>query len=63
MVKDYEAEIKQIKHQAYKLSWYMRGGVDAKDLLDNTDLEDIAILENIVKENIEFTKKTNMPVL
>jgi len=35
----------------------------ANDLLDNTDLEDIGILEKIVKENIEFTKNSNMPIL
>ena len=41
----------------------MRGGVLAVDLLDATDLEDISILETIIKENIEFTKKTNMPMI
>lgn len=41
----------------------MRGGVDAYRLLTDTDLDDIEILQTIVQENIEFTKKTQMPLI
>jgi hypothetical protein len=58
-----ENEVKQIKHEVYKLSWYMRGGVNSKDLLTDTDIEDIEILGKIVKENIDATKSSKMPMI
>lgn len=41
----------------------MRGGVNAQELLCDTDLDDIEILNTIVKENIEFTKAAGMPLI
>jgi hypothetical protein len=41
----------------------MRGGVDSHKLLYETDLEDLSILNKIVDENIETTKKTQMPFI
>lgn len=41
----------------------MRGGVNAQELLCDTDLDDLEILHTIVKENIEFTKQTKMPLI
>lgn len=59
----FETDVKQIKHNIYKLSWYMRGGVNSQELLCDTDLDDLDILHTIVKENIEFTKSTKMPFI
>jgi|TARA_B110000503_G_scaffold8447_2_gene11472 hypothetical protein len=41
----------------------MRGGVNAQELLCDTDIDDLEILQTIVKENIEFTKQTKMPMI
>lgn len=41
----------------------MRGGVDSKDLFNDTDIEDLEILGKIVKENIETSKTTKMPMI
>lgn len=41
----------------------MRGGVNAQELMSDTDLDDLDILHTIVKENIEFTKATKMPLI
>lgn len=41
----------------------MRGGVDSADLFTDTDYEDISILQQIVKENIENTKNSKMPLI
>mgnify|MGYP001099353230 CR=1 FL=1 len=41
----------------------MRGGVDSHTLLTATDIEDITILQKIIKENIESSKKANMPLI
>lgn len=41
----------------------MRGGVDAVNLLNDSDLEDLEILSKIVQENIETSKKTGTPMI
>ena len=41
----------------------MRGGLDGHTLLHDTDLEDMDIISNIIIENIETVKKTEMPIL
>jgi hypothetical protein len=41
----------------------MRGGVDSYILMHETDIEDMEILAVIVKDNIESTKKTGLPLL
>ena len=58
-----ETEIKKIKHEVYKLSWYMRGGVDSTTLLVDSDVGDLEILSKIVQENIEATKTAGMPLI
>lgn len=59
----YDNEIKQIKHQVYKLCWYMRGGVGAETLFYNSDIEDLTVLQRIVEENIDAAKTTGMPLI
>jgi hypothetical protein len=58
-----ENEIKQIKEGCYRLAWYMRGGITVDKLMYDTDLEDQEVMTRIVKENIENTKNTKMPLL
>jgi len=58
-----ENEVKRIKHELYKLSWYMRGGVSAHEMMYNMDIEDGEIISKIVEENVEATNKTGMPLL
>jgi hypothetical protein len=41
----------------------MRGGVSSSDLLDDTDFNDLEILQRIIEENIESAKKTGMPLI
>ena len=59
----YESSIKNLKHNVYRLGWYMRGGVDAYKLFYDTDVEDLDILGKIVEENIETSKKAKTPIL
>lgn len=47
----------------YRISWYMRGGVSVMDLLYTLSAEDREIMHSIVKDNIEATKATQMPLL
>jgi hypothetical protein len=41
----------------------MRGGVDAHKLLYETDIDDLSVLDKIVSENIELSKKTGTPII
>jgi len=41
----------------------MRGGVSVNDLLDRYSSEDREVFYEIIKENIEATKNTQMPLL
>jgi hypothetical protein len=41
----------------------MRGGVSSHDLFNVYSYEDRQIINEIIKDNIETTKKTQMPLL
>lgn len=58
-----ENENKQFKHDLFKLSWYMRGGVGISDLLYILGYEDRSVMYNVINENIEMTKESRMPLL
>lgn len=63
LAKDMENNIKQVKDMLYRVSWYMRGGVNYHDLLYDTDIEDQEIMRKIIKDNIENTKNAKMPLI
>jgi hypothetical protein len=55
-----DAECKDIKKNALKYSWYMRGGVSYEDVL-NMSSQERETLTEIINENLETTKKTQLP--
>jgi len=55
--------IKRIKDDIFTISWYMRGGVTADELFHQYSAEDRAIMNDIIKNNIENTKKSGLPLL
>ena len=59
-VKKLEGEQKQIKSDLLKITWYMRGGVTLSEAYELSH-EDKAIIGDIIKDNLETTKKTKMP--
>lgn len=59
-VKRLESEQKEIKHELLKICWYMRGGVTLDEAYC-LSYEDKQIIGNIIKDNLETTKKTGMP--
>jgi hypothetical protein len=58
-----DLEAKEIKDEIFRLSWYMRGGVDANDLFFVYSYEDRSIMNKIIKDNIEATKKTGLNLI
>lgn len=60
IVESMEEDTKQIRQEALKMSWYMRGGVSYDQALQ-LSVSERAIISEIVKENMETTKKSGLP--
>jgi hypothetical protein len=58
-----DKEVYKFKEELFRISWFMRGGVSVNDLLDRYSHEDLNILSEIIKENVENTKASQMPLL
>ena len=56
-VDNIDLEAKQIKDEVFRISWYMRRGVSSNDLFWVYSVEDREILNKIIKDNIDTTKK------
>jgi hypothetical protein len=54
---------KQIKDEIFRISWYMRGGVSSDDLFHKYSYEDRQIMNEIIKDNIEATKTSRLPLV
>jgi hypothetical protein len=55
-----EQEIKAFKSELFKLCWFMRGGLTI-DQAYNTDYQDRETIVDLIKENLETTKKSGLP--
>lgn len=55
-----ESHQKQIKSELLKICWYMRGGVTLQEAY-NLSHEDKMLISDIVKDNMETTKKSGLP--
>lgn len=51
---------KEYKAELLKICWYMRGGITLEEAY-NLSYEDKTIIGDIVKENLETTKKSGLP--
>ena len=60
MLEGYEKDSKALKEEALRICWLMRGGItyDQAMGLSNQERD---IIGKISKENLEVTKKTNLP--
>lgn len=60
LIDSYEKETKAIKQELLKICWYMRGSISYEDavLLSSTERQ---IVSEIIKENLETTKKSGLP--
>jgi len=58
-----ENQIKEIKFNVFRLAWYMRGSVAAEDLFWRYTHEDRQIINDVIKDNIETTNKTGLPII
>jgi DNA polymerase III delta subunit len=56
----YEEDTNKIKRAALQLSWYMRGGATYEDVLNMSNTER-NLISKLVDDNLETTKKTQLP--
>jgi|TARA_B110000305_G_scaffold176587_1_gene195489 hypothetical protein len=55
-----EGDQKQLKSDLLKICWYMRGGITIEEAF-NLSYEDKMLINDIVKDNMETTKKSGLP--
>jgi hypothetical protein len=60
MVDAMEKETRTIRQEVLKLCWYMRGGLTYEEGMQLNQSER-DIINEIVKDNLETTKKSGMP--
>lgn len=60
LIEQQERESKAIKEELLRICWYMRGGISYDDasLLSQTER---GIIDKIIKDNMETTKKSGLP--
>ena len=59
LIDGYEKESKALKEEALRFSWYMRGGLSYDDAM-MLSYQEREIISDIIKDNIEVTKKSGM---
>lgn len=53
-------ECNEIRQEAIKMAWYMRGGLTYNDALQLSSAER-KLIGTLIKENLETTKKSGLP--
>ena len=59
-LKDFESQAKNLKLEIMKICWFMRGGMSWTEAL-NLSPDERTIASQLVKENMETTKKSGQP--
>ena len=59
-VEELDQEADNIRSDGLRLAWYMRGGITYDQVMEMS-VKERRMISDLAKENIETTKKTNMP--
>ena len=60
MVDQMDKETNDIRQEAIKIAWYMRGGVTYDQALQ-LSVSERTLVSELIKDNLETTKKTGLP--
>lgn len=60
LIDGYEKSVEDIKFSALQMAWYMRGGATYTDIMNMSNSERKAI-NKIIEQNLETTKKSQLP--
>ena len=55
-----EKDVKSIKQESLKMCWYMRGGLTYNEAM-NLGADERKMISELIKENMETTKKSGLP--
>lgn len=59
LIDGYEKESRAFKDEALRMSWFMRGGITYDDAMMLSSMER-ELINAIIKENMEITKKSGL---
>jgi len=60
MIDGMEKEADSLRKESLKMSWYMRGGVSYSQALQ-LSMKERTMINEIIKDNLETTKKSKLP--
>lgn len=60
LLHSYEKQSRALREDALKMSWFMRGGVSYDDVMQ-LSFQEREIISKIISDNMEITKKSNLP--
>jgi hypothetical protein len=60
LIDRYEEEVKETKASALSMAWHMRGGASYGDIL-NMSIDERKEIAKIIENNLEITKKSQLP--
>ena len=60
LIDDMEKDTIAIKQNAIRMAWHMRGGASYEDIL-NMSIDERNAINKIIEDNLETTKKSNLP--
>lgn len=55
-----DKEVEHIKKESLKMTWYMRGGLSYEEAM-NLSFKEREMVSEIIKDNLETTKKSKLP--
>jgi hypothetical protein len=61
LLNQYEKESRAIKEETIRITWWMRGGIDYEQAM-SLSLEEREVINTFIKENMEATKKSGLPL-
>ena len=60
VVSRYEKESKALKEELFRMAWFMRGALTIEQAY-MLDIQDREIISKIIEDNLEVTKKSQIP--
>lgn len=60
MVDQMDQEVVSIRREALQMAWYMRGGITYDQALQ-LSVGERTLISELIKENLETTKKSGLP--
>lgn len=60
LIEDMEKDVGGIKKSALVMAWHLRGGATYEDIL-NMSIDERKIINDIIEDHMETTKKTSLP--